>query len=168
MVRERRPTDLPACVAMLARVHAADRYPVRWQDDPAGWLTPKGLRRGWVAERDGRLLGHVAVCRPVGDLCATFWARRAGRSVTEAAVISRLFVAPEARGTGVGRRLLAHAVDQARADGWHPVLDVMALNESAVRMYDALGWRRLGTVELLLYGEPMPMHCYAYAPLPAV
>jgi hypothetical protein len=39
-VRIREPGDLPACVAVLRRVHQISGYPSRWPEDPGGWITP--------------------------------------------------------------------------------------------------------------------------------
>lgn len=78
-----------------------------------------------------------------------------------AGVVSRLFVAPEARGHDFGRLLLAEV---RRAAEWHglvPVLDVSAADTAAVALYERLGWRRLATVEQEWRpGERVPVHCY--------
>src|SRR5262252_10413952 len=58
----RRAGDLDGCVALLARVHAADGYPVHWPEDPGRWLTPDELLGAWVAWRSGALAGHVCLC----------------------------------------------------------------------------------------------------------
>jgi ribosomal-protein-alanine N-acetyltransferase len=44
IVRPRDTGDLPALVPALRAVHELDGYPVRWKADPAGWLTPDGMR----------------------------------------------------------------------------------------------------------------------------
>ncbi|MFJ9467427.1 GNAT family N-acetyltransferase [Streptomyces caniferus] len=124
MIRRRRDADLDACVAVLAEVHAHSGYPHHWPDDPAGWLTPDGLTAAWVAEADGAVVGHVALCGPeVGRLC----------------------VAPAARGAGLGGRLLRAAATLAAARGLRPVLDVKATDTAAIGLYERLGWLRRAT-----------------------
>lgn len=86
IVRSRTQDDLDGCVKALAEVQAADGYPVDWPDDPAGFLTPSDLAGAWVAVDDEGVAGHVGVT--VGD------------------AVTRLFVAPRARGRGLAVRLL--------------------------------------------------------------
>jgi len=51
-----------------------------------------------------------------------------------------LFVAPEARGAGVGRRLIEHLVEQARELGWARVYwHTREDNATARRLYDRFG-----------------------------
>ena len=101
------PADLPGCVRSLRAAHAADGYPSRWPADPAAWLRPAGVLEAWVATRDGVVAGHVCVTRE-GDGCA----------------VSRLFVTPEGRGSGLGAALLAEVTTWAAASGHRPVLRV--------------------------------------------
>ncbi|HEX3787958.1 MAG TPA: GNAT family N-acetyltransferase [Pseudonocardiaceae bacterium] len=162
MIRERRPEDLTACVAALAEVHAADAYPVRWQADPAGWLSQGRTLGAWVAEHDDRIAGHIALNAENGDACARVWAEFGERP---AGVLCRLFVPPAARGFGLGAQLLARAAEHARVLGRQPVLEVLALNKDAIALYDRLGWRLLRTIDYSLHGEFVPMHCYAAPPV---
>ncbi|WP_104105151.1 GNAT family N-acetyltransferase [Nocardioides sp. 616] len=59
----------------------------------------------------------------------------------ELAWISGLFVATEARGLGIGRLLLAAVVDDIRAAGRHPCLEVLPVHPGAMSLYLASGWR---------------------------
>jgi ribosomal protein S18 acetylase RimI-like enzyme len=70
------------------------------------------------------------------------------------AVLSRFFVAAEARGRGVGGALLSRAREHAAASDRRLVLDVAAHNHAAIAFYEHRGWRRVGTTELALGGEP--------------
>ncbi|WP_326617314.1 GNAT family N-acetyltransferase [Streptomyces decoyicus] len=124
MIRRRRDTDLDACVAVLAEVHTHSGYPHHWPDDPAGWLTPDGLTAAWVAEADGSVVGHVALCgHEAGRLC----------------------VAPTARGAGLGGRLLRALEAEAAARGLRPVLEVKDTDTAAIALYERLGWTRRAT-----------------------
>ncbi|MGW7487789.1 GNAT family N-acetyltransferase [Streptomyces sp. NPDC054786] len=124
MIRRRRDTDLDACVALLAEVHTHSGYPHHWPRDPARWLTPDGLTAAWVAEADGAVVGHAALC---GD------------------EVSRLCVAPAARGKGLGGRLLRAVEAEAAARGLRPVLEVKATDTAAIALYERLGWARRAT-----------------------
>ncbi|SCE32339.1 L-amino acid N-acyltransferase YncA [Streptomyces sp. PpalLS-921] len=164
-VRRRTDRDLHACAEVLAQVHARDGYPVNWPAEASAWLSQPALTAAWVAELDGRLVGHVGLSRSTaGDLAPELWSARAGVGADETAVISRLFVAPSARGRGTGASLMARAVEEARNRGLHPVLDVVADDTEAVALYERLGWQLLATTEQQ-WGpdQRVTVHCYAAA-----
>lgn len=133
-VRPRTPADVPALVEVLARQQAGSRYPLRW---PLPFPVERFVVRdaeeaSWVAEVDGRVVGHVAVTRV--EQPADF------RTVGDLAAVSVLFVADEVRGTGVGGRLLDAAVGWIRERGRVPVLDVVPRHSRAVDVYRRRGW----------------------------
>ena len=64
-----------------------------------------------------------------------------------------LFVAPEARGRGVGRALLAHAVEHARVR----TLDVNEQNPQAVGFYEHEGFVVAGRSPVDDAGRPFPL-----------
>ena len=141
LVRPREAADLPGCVDGLAAVHRLDRYPTRWPDDPARWLTPPRLAAAWVVD-DGEVQGHLALVRGVEDERLV---RATGRPAAELVAVSRLFVRPAARGRGLGERLLRTAAEHAVRDGAGLVLEVVAEGRSAaLRLYTRLGWERVG------------------------
>ncbi|MEV0255239.1 GNAT family N-acetyltransferase [Streptomyces sp. NPDC050732] len=155
--------DLEACVGVLAGVHKADGYPVNWPARPADWLEGAGALGAWVAELDGRVVGHVGLSRPgEGDEAPGLWGERAGAGAAGAAVVSRLFVAPDARGHGIGALLMERAVREARARGLHPVLDVVSTDTSAAALYERMGWQLLSEVEQE-WGpdQQVTLRCYA-------
>ncbi|WP_329396020.1 GNAT family N-acetyltransferase [Streptomyces melanogenes] len=162
-VRPRTDRDLDACVHALAAVHECDGYPVNWPDRPADWLAQPSLLAAWVAELDGRVAGHVGLSLSgTGDVAPGLWSARAGVGPDATAVVSRLFVAPGARGHGIGRLLLGRAVSEARARGRHPVLDVVASDTAATALYERLGWELLAEVEQE-WGprQTVAVRCYA-------
>ncbi len=75
------------------------------------------------------------------------WSERNGARRDETAVVARLFVAPRARGQGIGALLIGRAVAEARRRGLHPVLDVVATDTAAAALYERLGWTLLAAVE---------------------
>jgi ribosomal protein S18 acetylase RimI-like enzyme len=56
-----------------------------------------------------------------------------------------VYVAPEARGKGIGRRLLEHVIDHARGRVRQVHLSVTTTNAPAVALYEYLGFTRYGT-----------------------
>lgn len=166
-IRARRAADLPGSVELLATVHTHDGYPSNWPTDPVRWLDPPGLLRAWAAKSaDGhRLLGHVALSSASEDDAApALYRPKVARD--HVAVVSRLFVAPSARGTGVASRLLAHTVREARGRGLHgPVLDVVTTDTAAVRFYGQQGWHHLGfATQQWSPTQHVPVHCYSAPP----
>ncbi|MGC8922905.1 GNAT family N-acetyltransferase [Streptomyces sp. PG2] len=168
-IRPRTDEDVENCVAVLARVHACEGYPVDWPDRPAAWLAGPAPLGAWVAELDGRPAGHVGLFRGgEGDAAPGLWSRRHGRSgkpTAPTAVVGRLFVDPGARGHGLGALLLDRAEREAHGRGLHPVLDVVASDTAAIALYERLGWQRMATVEQR-WGPltRVTVHCYAAAP----
>jgi ribosomal protein S18 acetylase RimI-like enzyme len=81
--------------------------------------------RLWLAEREGRLVGCVAIVAAAPDVAQLRW----------------FLVDPAARGRGLGRRLLGEAVSFARACGYRAVIlwTVSAL-AAAARLYRAAGF----------------------------
>ncbi|MFE9364146.1 GNAT family N-acetyltransferase [Streptomyces sp. NPDC006978] len=162
-VRWREGFDLDACVQVLADVHERDGYPEEWPDRPGEWLAQPSLLAAWVAEQEGNIVGHVGLNRGgAEDRAPGLWSRRTGVPAEQAAVISRLFVSPAARGHGTGALLVERASFEARRRGLHPVLDVLTTDASAVALYEHLGWTWLATVDQR-WGpaRTVTVHCYA-------
>ncbi|MGW0171933.1 GNAT family N-acetyltransferase [Streptomyces sp. NPDC003343] len=149
---------------VLAEVHQLDGYPVNWPDQPSEWLSRGPLLGSWVAELEGRLAGHVSLSQGgEGDLAPMLWSERNGattRGMT--AVVSRLFVAPQARGHRIGALLIGQAVEEARSRGLHPVLDVVASDTAAIALYERLGWELMAMVEQQWSPhQTVAIRCYA-------
>jgi len=162
-VRQRTDGDIRDCVPVLAEVHDHDGYPVNWPDSPGSWLTPSSLISSWVAVLDGRIAGHVGLSRSdEGDMAPGLWSAHAGVRIDKTAVVNRLFVAPWARGHGIGALLMTQAVTAAQDRGLHPVLDVVASDGAAASLYERLGWQLLATVEQQ-WGpdQRVAIRCYA-------
>ncbi|MDT9684502.1 GNAT family N-acetyltransferase [Streptomyces sp. TRM76323] len=165
-IRQRTEDDAEKCVRVLADVHRRDGYPVNWPDRPREWLSPARPLGAWVAELGGRVVGHVVLSRGgEGDLAPGLWGERNGTSADLTAVVGRLFVAPGARGHGIGALLIGRATEEARRRDLQPVLDVVASDTAAAALYERLGWERMATVEQRWSPcRPVTVHCYAAAP----
>jgi GNAT superfamily N-acetyltransferase len=94
----------------------------------------RGTRVLLAAYVDGELVGTVQLVHA--------WPPNSQRR----ADVAKLVVHRSARGRGVGRMLMERLEDEARADGKTLlILDTVA-DRAADRLYDRLGWTRLGTV----------------------
>jgi len=93
---------------------------------PGAYAAPEGALL--LAVADGRAVGVVAI-RPLGD---------------GAAEMRRLFVRPEARSGGVGRRLAEAALAAARPAGHRALrLETLSSMIAARALYEALGFREV-------------------------
>jgi GNAT superfamily N-acetyltransferase len=96
----------------------------------------------WMAERDGEPVGYVASGPPRDDDVPL-----------PAAEIYAIYVAPTAWRGGVGRALLATAVDHWLARGvTELVLWALEANTAARAFYEAQGWRPDGTRQYIDLG----------------
>ena len=130
---ELRPGDLGRVTALHGDLYAAEYgFDHTFEAYVAGTLAefggtaPPGPGRLWLAERDGRLAGSIGI---VG--------RQDG-----AAQLRWLVLRPEARGRGLGRRLVEEALDYCRAEGYRTVfLWTVHVLTDAARLYAAAGFR---------------------------
>jgi len=94
---------------------------------PGVYAPPEGALL--LASDGGRDVGCAAL-RPIGD------------RVCE---LKRLYVGPEARGSGAGRQLTLAAIHLARAKRYRALrLDTLPTMESAIALYRSLGFRKIG------------------------
>jgi GNAT superfamily N-acetyltransferase len=102
----------------------------------ASLQTRREAWRTWVAEEGGRPVGW-ATTGPSEDADAD----------EQTAELYAIYLEPDRVGTGVGRRLFEHAIDDLRARGFASVtLWVLETNERARRFYEIAGWKHDGTV----------------------
>jgi len=103
------------------------------EDALAYWLHP--ANRCFVAEREGRIVGtYILKANQPGH----------GAHVANAAYM----VSPDARGLGVGRAMGEHSLTEARRLGFRAMQFnfVVSTNESAVRLWQRLGFSIVGTL----------------------
>jgi GNAT superfamily N-acetyltransferase len=160
-LRRRRTKDVPACARLLRVVHSDGRYPVEWPEAPRAWLAEDDVIDAWVVERQGEILGHVALCQVGRDGVSSMrWREITGLDPSRLAAVSRLFVRPRVRGQGIGTALLDVAVAQARGRGLVPVLDVATVNDAAIRLFEERGWRLRAMDDVRGRRDRVRMHCY--------
>jgi len=143
IVREYRDSDYQACRSLWGELaqHHADIYedPSIAGDDPGRgfdeYLARTDRCCAWIAESGGEVLGFAGLLDTVGD-----------EGVAE---IEPVVVSTASRGTGIGTKLVQHAISEARTRGIRfltirPVLR----NEEAFALYVRLGFDHVGSVEL--------------------
>ncbi|GAA4732692.1 GNAT family N-acetyltransferase [Isoptericola chiayiensis] len=138
-IRAARSEDWPALwqiVEPIVRAGETYTYPTDLTGDRARelWLAGPPVET-WVAEDDGVVLATVRTSpnKPGhGDHVGT----------------AAFMVAPAARGRGVAAALAEHVVVRMRAQGYRGIQfnAVVETNTSAVRLWERLGWRIVGTV----------------------
>ena len=110
----------------------------------AEFLARPGARI-WLAEEDGEAVGFLSLL-PNSPEPVT--------GAAGGAEIPRIFLLPNARGHGLGRKLLAAGLDAARAAGaCYAWLDAMGSADWAIGAYRKWGFRPIGTTRF-----PKPVH----------
>jgi ribosomal protein S18 acetylase RimI-like enzyme len=137
-IRTAVPADYPAVAELTAAVYLADGL-VSADSPYLAELRDAERRAGQaelvVAVRDGRVIGSVTFALPGSEL-----AELAGPGEAE---LRMLAVDPPARGTGVGRALVAECLRRARAAGVRTLrLSTGRRMRVAHRLYQGLGFRR--------------------------
>ena len=126
-LRVARPTDLPALVALEQRSFSGDRLSPR---QFRHHLLGRGNSVLVVAEDRERLLGNALVFFRAGATRARLYS---------------IVVAREARGRGLGERLLARVEGEARRRGARELaLEVRQDNAAAIALYERHGYARSG------------------------
>jgi GNAT superfamily N-acetyltransferase len=126
--------ELAMAESMLPAPSFSD-IPLRTQEEVAAEWRDDGDSDEYelfVAERDGRIVGHILLYRRPPDL----------RVPVESIDLAQASTEPEARGTGVGRALTAHVIRWAHEHGY-PVMttDWRMTNLWASRFWPKRGFR---------------------------
>jgi ribosomal protein S18 acetylase RimI-like enzyme len=100
--------------------------------------------RTWVVEHDGAVRGFAS----------TGAVRDQPDGLAGAGEVFAIYLAPEARGRGLGRVLFAHVVDDLRARAFDAIVVwVFEANADARRFYEAAGFRPDGARQPVDFGE---------------
>ena len=147
MIRGYRDSDLETCRSLWVQLTEWHREiydsPKIGGDNPGlqfdGHLERIGADRIWLAEVDGRVVGMVGLMpeNEDGDL-----------------EMEPLIVSPEARGSGIGRRLVEHVFAVARELGRDVMVRAVGRNAEAIRFYHEMGFDAIGYVELFHDSRP--------------
>lgn len=173
-IRPRQPSDVPALLAALEDVYRTDGYPVEGPSGGEAFISPPGLAQAWVAVRAGAAVGQVAVVAGAGQAAVRAWVDHhhhhhpgggggGSRDAARAVVVARFFVRRDARRLGLGRRLVERACAWARDRGMVVVMNVMSKDVDAMRLYERIGFRRIGEGEYQVRpGEVCLQYFYVY------
>jgi N-acetylglutamate synthase-like GNAT family acetyltransferase len=132
-----RPGDLGKVIALHGELYAQEygfdhRFEAYVAETMAefGQLARPGLDRLWVAERDGRLVGSIAIIGREDGLAQLRW----------------FLVRPDTRGSGLGRRLVDDSLAFCRAAGYRSVC-LWTVNglDAAAHLYRQAGFRKTET-----------------------
>lgn len=100
-----------------------------------------------VAEENGEIVGTFALL--VMD--------NIGHLGTPSAVVEDVAVAPACQGRGIGRHMMLHALDLARAKGCYKLaLSSNLKREAAHGFYESLGFEKHGFSFRVLFDRPVP------------
>ncbi|WP_422388945.1 GNAT family N-acetyltransferase [Janibacter terrae] len=156
-IRRTTSADLDDLARVLTHVHEVDGYPVEGVNDPRSWLTLTNPIGQWTALLDGHAVGHVGLASPTAeDVAPHLLSQQESLSIDDMAVLVRLFVDPAARGGSIATRLISTAVSEAGELGLWTTLDVMEKDRAATRLYEALGWRKIGNFNHAFDGGSVP------------
>lgn len=96
--------------------------------------------RGWIAEEDGQRLGSI-FCVRLSD---------------EVAKLRLFLLVPEARGKGLGKRLLATCMGFAKDHGYREMqLWTHESHTAACALYRAAGWELTDATPVTSFGVPL-------------
>jgi ribosomal protein S18 acetylase RimI-like enzyme len=111
------------------------------QSDP--WIT---LKRGLEACQEAMRGDYkeVYVCMQDEQLCGFIVLQMAG---VFKGYIQSICVSPEMRGSGLGTALIQFAEERIFSISPNVFMLVSAFNEKAVRLYDRLGYEKIGTLK---------------------
>lgn len=145
-----RTADIERCAEIVASDPLWQRYgSTRARARRAfGHALSAGRRGGWAA----RATGEVAVARTAAQVVGFVWFRLEG-TFHHSGYIRWVNVAPEARGRGVGERLMHYAEERIFRRGPNVYLLVSEFNVRAQAFYRRLGYVRVGAIpDYLVWG----------------
>jgi L-amino acid N-acyltransferase YncA len=137
-IRAATPGDMPAIMgiynwAINQTFATIDSEPLS-KEEAAAWWSPHGSRLTLVAVDDDDVVGWVQLMP---------WRQR-GYEVVEDLV----YVDPVYQRKGVGRELLAQAIEAARSTGCRTIVaSVAADNASGLKLHQSLGFEAVGTIK---------------------
>ena len=138
-IRDATEADLPAIVeiynaSILSRKATADTEPVS-VESRSGWFREHNSERRplWIAVENGAIMGWLSF--------QSFYGRPAYHATAEISV----YVFPSQQRAGIGRALLARAIEQAPRLGLKTLLGfIFGHNDASLRLFEGFGFQRWG------------------------
>lgn len=159
-IRRRTEEDIDGCVSLLQHIQDTDGYP-QGVVNLREFLTKDYIEDAWIAESNGKIIGHISTGQPSEDLAVDLWKKRHPGD-NAVAVLSRLFIDSNYRNKGISDKLVEAAVSFNASKGMRLLLWVVVANEAAIRLYDRLGWTRFGSMTYTYEdGRTMQAICFA-------
>lgn len=120
--------DLPSLLSLENQCFEHDRLTPR----SFQWMISRAHASLIVAQAEGRLMGYALLLFHRGTSLARLYS---------------IAISPQARGQGLGKRLLAEAEENARKhDCAYVRLEVRPDNPTAIRLYEGVGYRRFAVI----------------------
>ena len=145
-IRPATNTDVPAILDIyneaVLNTTASYDYEPSTLEVRAAWFAAhaKAHLPVFVAEEAGRVVGWSSL--------SEFRSRIGYRYTVEDSV----YVAPDSRGCGIGKQLLAPLIDAGRAQGFRAVLAVIdAENDASIRLHTRFGFEQVGLLKQVGY-----------------
>ena len=134
--------DLPAIVAIYnstiaSRMVTADTEPVT-VEERLNWFNnhPPSTRPLWVIEEDDKMLGWVSF--------NNFYGRPAYNGTTELSI----YLHPDSRGKGLGKKVLQYCIQRAPALNIHTILGyIFSHNTPSILLFEQAGFTRWGLLK---------------------
>ena len=97
------------------------------------WFSPE--KHVYVAEADGEILG-------------TYWLKANQPGLGDHIGNGAYMVAPDAKGKGIGKRMVFHSIEEGRRIGYHAIQFnfVVKSNEVAVKLWKSAGFEIIGEI----------------------
>src|SRR5215471_12897443 len=136
-IRDATDTDLPGILRVMAEsgIDGGDSFSVAEAREHLARLRAWPNFRLLVALADGDVVGTYS-------LVIIY---KLGKRGTPAGVVEDVAVAPARQGQGIGRAMMAHAIEECRRAGCYKLaLSSNLKRESAHRFYESLGFKRHG------------------------
>lgn len=146
-LRPPEPGDIAAVLSAQARLYA-EEYGWNWEFEALVMEIGAAFIRNfdpareqcWIAERDGAIIGSIFLVK----------------ESDERAKLRLLYVAKEARGLGIGARLVSACIAAARAKGYRVLgLWTNDILQAARRLYEAEGFQLVSEEKHHSFGKPL-------------
>ncbi|NJM56144.1 MAG: GNAT family N-acetyltransferase [Verrucomicrobiae bacterium] len=136
-IREATAADLPAILDLYAQpgVDDGERLPLDAARAIAARMATYPFYKLYAVEKHGHIIATYTL----------LVMENLAHMGTPSAVVEQVMVAPDQQGAGLGRLMMAHAIDIARAQGCYKLaLSSNVKRDAAHKFYDALGFERHG------------------------